>query len=704
MKRTAIILMISVFLIVSLIFIRTNVWAQPKSIQPVQFKDLDAPLPKIQPSRVIKHPPVTTQLKPGTIKVNKLQPIQFRPFVAQDLRHPKTHPTKPDQLILPDEVITLKSGRRITGKQLLEEINKLEKMYNEWGYTLRRPVKTPIVINESIINRDLLQKQRQGSISRYRPISQVKVMASRFGDLQAMHTQRIQQMPIIIQKLTENKSSISDAMKDPINKVESYEDQWGDRGLFAAGVHGKVTFTANKDVIKATAEGGAKAWVFFNDWTIFSIDGRVEVPTVDPNGEMYASLKVTALGDDLITPIDKKGRGSLEIAVGDESVGVDESIKIPVVSLGPFSINVILGFQGRAGVRYMGYLTPASLQARFMPYVEARAYGEAGLNVFLLIVDIEAGVGARLTLLADYLTICAIAGIGFDKADPYFFYEYYVKNTVDTLSGEIYAFVRVDYWIDSDEWRWAIFKWDGFKHDGYVIGPAVFNKPMPPKEEPDAWEVTVYEHLNYGGRSKTFTIFPGNCQAMEWDLKDVGMNDTITSIKVGKNVAAYLFEHSPYRGRYLRLDESAPDLRRHNFNDIASSILVFPKSMGNPFGVWLIGKNTGFSAIDVYLHGPDKLNSISCGDKRKIWLHPGVPYNDDATSIVIPKINPQSPPWGYIEVELFEHDHFKGRSVKFRAGPEGGQFTLPPELSKKVSSIKIYLNVTNPKVIGRPLW
>ncbi len=692
----------TVSFLLTFMLISAYAWAQPKPTQAIQFKNLDAPLTKIQPSRVIKHPPINVELKPGTIKVNKLQPIQFKPFTIAELRHPKTHPTKANQPIRPDEEITITqkiSGEvktfKIKGRDLLNEINKLEQKYNALGYTIRRPVKTPIVINESIMKQDLLQRQRQNSILKYRPLPQFKVMAPKFGNMQAIHSQRLQQMPSIIQSLNQVQPALSETLPKPINEEKSYDDYWGDRDLFAAGLHGKVKFNADKDTLKASAEGRATAVVFNHEWTVFSIAGEAEGPTADPNGQMHAYLRATALGDDLFAPIDRRGKAPLPVVEDDQNIGVDESIKIPVVELGPFSINVTLGFQGRAGVRYGIYLIPGSLQAKFMPYVETSAYGQVGLNVWV-IVSIEAGVGARLTLLNDYLILSASAGIAFDQGQPKFFYEYYAQNTINTLSGEIYAYVTVDYYIDSDTWKWTIFSWDGFQYDGYVIGPISYNVPVRPKEEPDAWRVTIYEHTNYNGKHKDYVIYPGNCQAQEGWLGAIGLNDKISSLKVGKNVAVYLFEHSPYGGKYIRFDTDVPDLRKYDFNDRASSLMVFTKSMGHPLGVWLIGNQMSFR----YLAEKDNVNLCPC---RTIKVHhPHVPYNDDATRVIIPKINPQSPPWGYIEVELFEHQSYKGRSVKFRAGLGGGEFTLPPELSRKVSSMIIYLNVNDPKLLCRP--
>lgn len=691
MKRIGIISMVTVFFFFP-------VAAALAQVQPIQFKNLDAPPSKIQPTRIIKRAPVPAQIKPGTVKINKLQPIQFKPFVLAELRHPKTHPTKAGQPILPDEEITITqkiSGEvktfKIKGRDLLNEINKLEQKYNALGYTIRRPVKTPIVINESIMKQDLLQRQRQDSLRKFRPLTQA-VRAPKFATMQAKFAQDLNRMPSIVSELNRIQSSLPDAIPQPINRMETYDDYWGDRDFFAAGIHGRVSLYADKDKMKASAEGRATAVVFNREFTVVSITGNSEAPTANANGQMSASLKVTALGDDLFAPISLSKTGSLKIE-DDEGITVDESVKIPVVELGPFSLNVTLGFHGQAGIRYGVYLTPTSLQARFMPYLETSAYGQVGLNVWV-IVSIEAGVGARLTLLNDYLPLSIIAGIGFDQSPPYFYYEYYVQNTFEALSGEVYVYVTVDYYIDSDTWKWTIFSWGGFHYDGYVIGPAGYNVAIRPKEEPDAWTVTVYEHANYGGKSKTFTINPGRCQDMEVYLAGIGWNDKISSVKVGKNVAVFLFEHEGYSGGYKRLDASSTYVGK-DFNDKASSIIVFPKAMGYPVGVWLTGNHSAFR----YVHDPDHYNNCSC--KTGVTHHPKIPYNDDATRVIIPRINPQSPPWGYIEVELFEHESYQGRSVKFRAGPEGREFTLPPELSKKVSSLRIFLRVNEPNRLQR---
>ena len=652
---------------------------------PVKLKSLDPAPPAPTELKIIKHPSAPGQVKPNTMKVNKLQPIQFKAFSIQELRHPKSHPVKAGTLIAPDEEITLKSGKKIKGRDLLDEINKLEKEYNAYGYSLRRPVKTPIVINETIMKRDLLQTQQRNSMAKYRD-PQARLKAPKFASMQTMHTQRVNQMPSIIQNLNKIQPSVATALPKPINEERSYDDSWGDRDYFAVGLHGKVGLNADKDNTKVFAEGWSTATVFDHDWKVVSIQGGAEAPTTNANGPVRAYLKVTALGDDLFTPIDVRATGSL-YKEDDQHIGVDESIKIPVVALGPFSVNVTLGFRGKAGIRYGVYLSPGSAQAKFMPYLETSAYGQAGLNVWLL-VDFEAGVGATLTLLNDYLDLSATAGISFDQPQPRFFYAYSGVNSINALSGDVYVYLTIDYYIDSDTWKWNVFSWDGFSNDAYVIGPVSYGIPIVPGEDPAAWKVTVYQHANYGGKHREYTIYPGQCQAMEVNFKNVDMNDKLSSAKVGEKVRLLLFQHVRYSGGSLVCNSSVTNLKQQKFNDITSSLIVYPKSMAYPLGVYLIGNKTSFYPF------------IGC--RTGVWGYPHVVYNDDAKKVRIPATDTQPPPWGNIVVQIWQHADYKGQSVTYTAGPSGGEFVLPKGLSGKASSLKISVNVSDPKRLERP--
>ncbi|MDQ3751034.1 MAG: hypothetical protein M3367_18750, partial [Acidobacteriota bacterium] len=81
--------------------------------------------------------------------------------------------------------------------------------------------------------------------------------------------------------------------------------------------------------------------------------------------------------------------------------------------------------------------------------------------------------------------------------------------------------------------------------------------------------VVIYEHSNFGGRSKKLSIG-------DYRLSD--FNDVASSIKVPAGLAAMIFEHADDGGGYgisVDLLEDQPDLSKYNFNDKVSYVTVF---------------------------------------------------------------------------------------------------------------------------------
>jgi hypothetical protein len=187
-------------------------------------------------------------------------------------------------------------------------------------------------------------------------------------------------------------------------------------------------------------------------------------------------------------------------------------------------------------------------------------------------------------------------------------------------------------------------------------------------------EVVVYEHANYQGKSLAFSIWPGECQKLEPQLSKAKMNDKLTSVKVGKNVEVVLFEHNKYSGQHLVLRDSVQSLSPYKFNDKVSSLIVYPKKMLNPLGVWLVGSKQSFYPA-----------SVTCGGVK----YPHLEYNDNATSVIIHSTEPHSPAWGQIKATIYEHADFRGKFQTFTAGPSGGLFDIGKDLRGKASSLII---------------
>jgi hypothetical protein len=85
--------------------------------------------------------------------------------------------------------------------------------------------------------------------------------------------------------------------------------------------------------------------------------------------------------------------------------------------------------------------------------------------------------------------------------------------------------------------------------------------------EADDFPVTIFEHVNYGGKSQ------GLKEGINTGVLKIG-NDVVSSLKVKKCWKVTLYEHNPNTGRKLVITGDTPDLIPMNFNDIVSTIKV----------------------------------------------------------------------------------------------------------------------------------
>lgn len=98
-------------------------------------------------------------------------------------------------------------------------------------------------------------------------------------------------------------------------------------------------------------------------------------------------------------------------------------------------------------------------------------------------------------------------------------------------------------------------------------------------------DVTIYEHANFGGRSRVLAIG----QYRLFDTTD--MNDMTSSIRVPTGLVALVFEHADTGGGYgISADflEDHADLAQFNFNDKISYINVFNARQSSGL-VWVRG-------------------------------------------------------------------------------------------------------------------
>jgi hypothetical protein len=158
--------------------------------------------------------------------------------------------------------------------------------------------------------------------------------------------------------------------------------------------------------------------------------------------------------------------------------------------------------------------------------------------------------------------------------------------------------------------------------------------------------VTVYQDCNYGGYA--VHLPPGDYSLEDLRARDV-RNDDVASIRVSRGYEVTIYEHDGFQGRSRTLTRSDDCLLGSGLYEQISSISVSqaqPHSFPgfDSFGV-TVYEQCGYAGHAVQLPaGNFSLEDLRARDVR----------NDDVSSIKVPR--------GF-EVTVYEHDGFQGRSL-----------------------------------------
>ncbi len=233
-------------------------------------------------------------------------------------------------------------------------------------------------------------------------------------------------------------------------------------------------------------------------------------------------------------------------------------------------------------------------------------------------------------------------------------------------------------------WRWI---------GGYVAiavsltGVAVAG-PVAPNE------VCIYEHVDFVGASRCFSLEPGMRHKLVPKLG--GMNDRASSVHVGEDVSVVLYEHANFGGLSHRHDINRRDLGASgaglkiglqgrdaekkdevwpDFNDLVSSLIIVPKTM-RVSGVELRRSLMGGmgSTENAFYPLPERLNESEARYPLLGWM------NDKANYLNL---------YGDVEVTLYEHANFDGKPLKLPGvGDEKEHFILGKyQFDKRASSL-----------------
>jgi hypothetical protein len=227
-----------------------------------------------------------------------------------------------------------------------------------------------------------------------------------------------------------------------------------------------------------------------------------------------------------------------------------------------------------------------------------------------------------------------------------------VANPVDSLGDEGEVFAHIVLHGNTDALTPATFDEDD-------SGTLLIGSDEVSVEFNDS--ITVFEHANFSGRSKSFGI--GNYSYIGNDF-----NDILTSIRIppGRNIVVEAFEHANFQGRSTVLsysqasigaDWNDPNWRVSHMNDTVSSLRV---------------RRQRSDEVILYQHG----NFQGLAHSETIGNKPTVRFNEDYSSIDLP---------ANTRIDVFEHTQYRGRMTSF-----GSDVRFLGVLNDRVSSFQAY--------------
>ncbi len=178
----------------------------------------------------------------------------------------------------------------------------------------------------------------------------------------------------------------------------------------------------------------------------------------NPNHDGFARLDVLvkALGKTLY---DHHWQEKVLKISDDKLWSVSES-KSYRFAIGPIPCKGTVGFMGAAGIKYGHQVLPIEVMAFAVPYVDTKLFAQLGVDI----VVAAAGVGGEVTLINDAVTLQGSLAVTFED-QPSLVLELSGKNSVDCLSGTLYAFAKVRFLFIKKTFKHVFFSWTGFKKE-----------------------------------------------------------------------------------------------------------------------------------------------------------------------------------------------------------------------------------------------
>jgi hypothetical protein len=394
------------------------------------------------------------QVDPAHVKVHKRTAIAHKPLEMLD---PKT-----GAKLAADKLIDLPSGKKVKAASYFAEINKLEKKFNEIGYTLRDRTNAKVVLQQSHVDEKELGDQSKKLTTAHLAFNPQTMRAVlKRADLEKKHLETQKQDADRVKNLAQAApAAAGGGAAKPAQTVKTWSNTLGKKGLVTAYLNTRLESKGSPDEVSFQTEASAGGTLIGKDLNVVKANCSISSQT---KGTSRANLHVYLLGQHVIN-LDKSGTTAWNLSDSKtHSIDVHSDFHF---SIGPIPMSARLGAKGSAGIRYLLAVRPAHATVQVIPFVDARVYVQAAVDLGM----VSGGGKGELVLLKSELRIGADLDVNVDPAKgPYFAEHVYAHNQMDMLSGKISAWAKVSYFIGSHEWHYDLWSWKGLKVNGYLF-------------------------------------------------------------------------------------------------------------------------------------------------------------------------------------------------------------------------------------------
>lgn len=409
---------------------------------------------------------VTQKLKAPPVSANAFQFLRKKPkaFSPIELRDGT------GTLISPDRMLQIPGQGKISAKDYIALVNRIERGLNGYGYSLKDKGSKGLELTNQFLAKSGLRQQIDATRKTLKSGKYKSELSQQLLDRvnRSSSKSKLKASELI---RTGRESAAKDAWlrearSASIKPCFSWSDSWGDRSTFQVGASTSGSVDGSFERYSVTNDSRITGYAFGAGGDILRIVGTSEY---DSGTARRASIRgnLYLFGED-IGSISRAGSSGITVGTGRIGPVFDQSVSTSFPIAGIVTLDLTAGVRGQAYAEIAMTASPESWSALLIGGlgVDSSAYLEASVTI----IGIRGGVGGSLKLLDASFTQQSEAGITTDGHRLFLFASQDYLGRINALSGKFYAFADIyNFWNPFDTGWQRLATIDIWNYDGLTL-------------------------------------------------------------------------------------------------------------------------------------------------------------------------------------------------------------------------------------------